>query len=287
MRGRLFAALLLACHTSCSAQNTTDAARTLVDVQGQSGKFTVYSDKLGKDSGVQITMDALREVDAGGAAVGASGSTKHSIQTFASQAFIIAEAVEVLLGTGSKSVNATKISFSSTISTIGKIKVDTFVMKAGGQVGPPNETWAVRMGDLKWSIELSQWTWCGCSKGNANEVGQFVDFDVSVKGLSTPTSKGGSNKTLALGGGLTLELSNQVLVDGNWTAMPAGYPMMTTNGASITFTFRFPKFNTSALYDPVITGVQDQTISITNNAIAVATSPVALMSIMAVAALVV
>jgi hypothetical protein len=35
--------------------------------------------------------------------------------------------------------------------------------------------------------------------------------------------------------------------------MPAGYPSITTKGASIVFTFRFPKFIHAALYDPVLT----------------------------------
>jgi len=37
--------------------------------------------------------------------------------------------------------------------------------------------------------------------------------------------------------------------------MPEGYPMISNQGSRTTFTFRFPKFSNSALYDPLITGV--------------------------------
>lgn len=34
--------------------------------------------------------------------------------------------------------------------------------------------------------------------------------------------------------------------------MPAGYPMLTTQGSKNIFTFRFKKFSESALYDPIV-----------------------------------
>eukprot|EP00930_Biecheleria_cincta_P049388 TRINITY_DN345_c0_g2_i2.p1 TRINITY_DN345_c0_g2~~TRINITY_DN345_c0_g2_i2.p1 ORF type:complete len:279 (+),score=55.60 TRINITY_DN345_c0_g2_i2:89-925(+) len=230
---------------------STVLTRTVVDVQGQSGKFTVYDERSGKASGIQVTMDALREVDAAGNAVGTSGSEKHSINTFAAQDFTFAPTEDVMLGE-SDDVPALKKSFWSAISTIGVLKVDTYVLGKSGSLGPPGETWAVKKGDLKWNIEFVGWNWCGCGKGGKDEKGAFIDVDISVKGLGDVETKGKSNKSLTLGGGLTLELSNQVKSDGNWIAMPVGYPKMTMQGSSTTFTFRFPRFNTSSVYDPIL-----------------------------------
>ena len=65
-----------------------------LEILGQSGKFTIYDKTKGMASDtnkVTVEMDALREVDTEGNAVGASGSVKHSIQTFAAQSFTINE----------------------------------------------------------------------------------------------------------------------------------------------------------------------------------------------------
>lgn len=231
---------------------TTILTRTMVDILGQSGKFTVYDERRGKASGIQVTMDALREVDASGNSVGASGSVRHSIQTFAAQNFEIAPGEDVTLG--DDNVSAVKVSFASSVSSIGLIRVDTYVLGKSGALGPPGETWAVQAGDLKWNIELSNWTWCVCKQGQQTEEGAFIDLDISVKGFADVEAKGG-NKSLSLGGGVTLELSNQVYADGTWASMPEGYPKISLKGSSTTFTFRFPKFTTSSLYDPVRTGL--------------------------------
>eukprot|EP00928_Gymnodinium_smaydae_P084537 TRINITY_DN677_c0_g1_i15.p1 TRINITY_DN677_c0_g1~~TRINITY_DN677_c0_g1_i15.p1 ORF type:complete len:589 (-),score=86.58 TRINITY_DN677_c0_g1_i15:141-1850(-) len=229
-------------------------SRTLVHVQGQSGKFTVYNSQQGKSQGITINMDALREVDALGNTVGATGpkNEKHSFNSFATQQFTIEDAEAVVVG----NVEATLIKFHSPINTIGKIQVDTYVMAGAGLVGPPGEKWAVANGDLKWNIKLYEWTFCGCNKGT--EVGAYVDLDVSMKGPRSASFKQGS-KSISMGDGVNLELSNQVLVDGVWMAMPTGYPMVTVKGSSTTFTFRFPKFNTSATYDPLISGMSPAT----------------------------
>mmetsp|Transcript_15868 Transcript_15868/g.39888 ORF Transcript_15868/g.39888 Transcript_15868/m.39888 type:complete len:109 (+) Transcript_15868:56-382(+) len=55
--------------TTTTTTTTLPPLKVVVDVQGQSGKFTVFEESKG-GSGIQITMDALREVDAQGNAVG-------------------------------------------------------------------------------------------------------------------------------------------------------------------------------------------------------------------------
>lgn len=122
-------------------------------------------------------------------------------------------------------------------------------------MGTDLETWAVRNGDVKFNLALSNWHWCGegaeCGKGQTSQVGAFIDVVISVKG-SAEAKVGSDGKSVELGGGATIELSDRVFVDGEWTTMPAGYPMVSTQGSSTMFTFRFPKFSESALYDPVV-----------------------------------
>lgn len=262
-RGLLLSFLCAHC-LLVSAQNETD--EVVVDVQGHSGKFTVYKKSEGKANGIQINMDALRELDSEGNAVGTSGNTKHSINTFAAQDFTIARMETVTLAAGqlgdanAQGVSASKISFSSPVSSIGTVRIDTYIMKGAGSVGPPGETWTVQAGDMKWNIELSNWTWCGCSQGQKQQVGDMIDVDVTVKGL-VDAARGRSNKSVNLGGGVAMELSNKVYVDGAWAAMPAGFPRVSFQGSSTTLTFRFPKFNTNATYDPAITGLSGSSSS--------------------------
>lgn len=124
-----------------------------VDVFGSSGKFEVYDESKGKGTGVVVEMDALREVDANGDTVGNTGSTKHSIQTFANQTFEIHDAESVTIN----GTNASKITFESSIPEVGKIKVETYVFTEDGYVGTDTESWSVKPGDLKWNIELFEW----------------------------------------------------------------------------------------------------------------------------------
>ncbi|CAK9015360.1 LisH domain-containing protein ARMC9 (Armadillo repeat-containing protein 9) [Durusdinium trenchii] len=230
-----------------------------VNVQGQSGKFTIVpKGSSGNSVGIRVTMDALREVDASGNAVGQSGSVKHSVNTFASQDFTVGDVELVSIG----SVSASKVSFESTISSIGKLGVDTYLIATSGTVGMNTDSWEVGMGDLKWNIRLWDWTWCGdvgatCKNG---EVGDAVELDITVTNMGggSASEKEGDKKEVSLGGSAELSLSTAVQTDCVWEEMAAGYPMITTQGSGTTLTFRFPRFIDSSLYDPVVSGSCDE-----------------------------
>ena len=278
----------------CETATTTAAPANIsevpveVNVQGQSGKFTIVprfclcyfffsfpelglhpkttselKSKVPKGSsgnsvGIRVTMDALREVDASGNAVGQSGSVKHSVNTFASQDFTVGDVELVSIG----SVSASKVSFESTISSIGKLGVDTYLIATSGTVGMNTDSWEVGMGDLKWNIRLWDWTWCGdvgatCKNG---EVGDAVELDITVTNMGggSASEKEGDKKEVSLGGSAELSLSTAVQTDCVWEEMAAGYPMITTQGSGTTLTFRFPRFIDSSLYDPVVSGSCDE-----------------------------
>ncbi|CAE7687386.1 unnamed protein product [Symbiodinium sp. CCMP2456] len=226
-----------------------------VNIQGQSGKFTIVpKGSSGNSVGIRVTMDALREVDAAGEAVGQTGSVKHSVNTFAAQDFTVGSVEQVTVG----SVGAAKISFESTVSSIGSLGVDTYLIADSGAVGMNNDSWSVDIGDLKWNIRLWDWTWCGDSGATckSGEVGDAIELDITVQNMGggSASKKDGSNKTVSLGGSAQLQLSTQVQTDCTWVEMAPDYPMVTTQGSSTTITFRFPRFSSSSLYDPVISG---------------------------------
>merc|ERR1719473_476201 len=56
------------------------------------------------------------------------------------------------------------------------------------------------------------------------------------------------------GNNITLELSDEVNVDGTWLRMPSGYPRVEVQGSKQLFIFRFPRFAGSMVYDPIIDG---------------------------------
>lgn len=219
-------------------------AEMKLKIMGQSGKFTLYDDVKGEAAGIMVTMDALKEVDSSGAQIGNTGSSKHAINSFATTAFTVQQPVDVEIGTA----NASRVDFEAVVGTIGKLKVETYMITSNGTVGDDN--WEVSPGALKWNIVFPEWTFCApCG----SDIGAFLDLTITVQGLGTASKKGNSNAQIDLGGGANLMLSSQVTVDGNMTDMPDGYPTVGLQGSKTSVTFRFPKFMDNATYDPLIT----------------------------------
>lgn len=276
--------------------------------------------------------------------------------------------------------------------------IDTFLFTDSGIVGTPTERWPVSKGDLKFNLLLNDWEWCGCAKGQGEEVGAFVDIMIAVSGggdaadtdatatteaggdkaktdkvdtaggkpdtsdpaedkerpgggkkattteqsptgaaaqaeptaapknpkqggkgggkrlardlqygpvrreahnattvsntssavttaaptPATPATTSVSNTSSAVAtaaptpatpaiiskkqiklGGLNIHLSDQIQIDGKWTAMAAGYPKVEAKGAKMIFTFRFPKFKHEAKYDPLISSSAEPVVAAT------------------------
>jgi len=241
-------------------------------VLGKSGKFVVYAQNAGESdaSKVSIELDALREIDSAGKAVGVSTSVKHSLQTFAAQDFSISTITSAKLGSQKtwmppwnmelaaikSAVDAKMMSFRSDVAGIGQIVVDTYIMTSAGKVGPEGEEWKVQPGDLKFNIGFSKWDFCtgsalkACKSG---EVGEYLEIDIKMKGKNAAVVLASGKKLMyQLGGGVNLQLTDKVMVDGVQKTMPSGYPKLTMKGSAQVFTFRFPKFSTSLMYDPLI-----------------------------------
>lgn len=250
-------AFLGAVRQASTTNTTNDISDVELKVQGQSGKFSLFSTSKGENdpNKITVTMDSLYEVNEAGDIIGNTGSVKHSIQTFASQSFTIQQPSVVSIN--GSDVNASKTTFSSTIGTVGELIVDTLIVLGKGVVGPESDQWEVSPGDLKWNIGFSSWNFCGssgftCRNQGADQEGKYLDLDIEVKGSASSASTANGGKTFSLGGGVNIQLTNKVTVDGNETTLPEGYPKVETQGGKQVFKFRFPKFTSSLSYDPVI-----------------------------------
>jgi hypothetical protein len=239
--------------TPSTSTSTTKANVIMVDVQGTSGKFLVYNSALGKSRGIEVSIDALREVDLNGTAVGATTTPPHSINSFSSQNFTISPAQTVSIVSSSRVVNASKISFSSLISSVGRVTIETFVIRNDGWIGPNNKTWLVQAGDLKWNIMLSSWSWCGCVKENKSEVSAFIDVRIKIKSFQQATRFRGSSKIVNLGNITQIQVTDTVIVDNAYQPAPVGYQAVVAEGKQeSSLTFRFPKFRYFGMYEPVV-----------------------------------
>lgn len=228
--------LLLLLLTSVHAV-THGSNGTSIEVLGQSGKARIVRG----EATVTMQVDYLTEMDEFDNEVGNIGQNKHSVNSFATQSFTFSDLVDKEY----QNTSVQEFTFETPIYSIGKMKLVTMLVGESSEVGTETETWSVSAGDLKWNIELSDWTFCDpCADGTA----KYIDVALEIKG-SKSESKG--NQTTDLGDA-TLQLSNRVMIDSEEVYMPNGYPKITTKGSKQLFVFRFPKFTNKAVYDPLL-----------------------------------
>lgn len=243
----------LTTRTPSTTSATTKENMIMINVQGTSGKFLLYNAASGKSRGIAVSIDALREVDLKGTAVGAGMTPPHSINSFAGLNFTISPSQTVSIVSNRRVVNASKISFSSLISGVGLVTIETFVIRNNGWIGPNNQTWLVQPGDLKWNIMLSSWSWCGCSKRNRSEVSAFIDVRIKINSLQEARRFRGSNKIMSLGNTTQLQVTDAVIVDNVYQPAPVGYPAVVAEGKKeSSLIFRFPKFRYFGMYESVV-----------------------------------
>eukprot|EP00112_Aurelia_sp_Birch-Aquarium-sp1_P003353 Seg1374.9 transcript_id=Seg1374.9/GoldUCD/mRNA.D3Y31 product="Skeletal aspartic acid-rich protein 2" protein_id=Seg1374.9/GoldUCD/D3Y31 len=229
---------------------------TKVKIMGQSGKMTM---SRGKNS-LMVTFDYIKELDKDDIAVGTTGSSKHSINSFASQSFTFTTSG---LKTEYQNISVKHIKFEASISGPGaKLVVDVFIFNGTGNVKTSgNETLEVGPGTIKFNIGIESWNFCGgstsCRKGSTTEIGTQVELGIEIKGrknASKKSKKRGKGKrlqTLDLGDA-DCTLSGEVNIDGLWKDMVSPFPKVEVKGAKQLFIFRFPKFSTKAIYDPTV-----------------------------------
>jgi len=253
-----------------------------VSISKKAGAISVTRAKMGrkknKESKVKITFEALREVDIDGVIVGEKESEKHSIESFAKKDFTFDvedtnitppddNAMNRVYGEFLMNAEGVRIPFSASLDTGSALNIDTYFFSGEGTVGTMTESWAVQPGDMKFNIGLKNWAWCDpCQDG----MGTFVEMDVEIKGSKPPRGTGKKGKGAKgeeeervekewyLGDGAILDLSDEVMIDGKLTKMPVGYPKLVVKGSKQLYTLRFPRFEDSILYDPVVSFHPDE-----------------------------
>jgi len=160
--------------------------------------------------------------------------------------------------------------FTAALS-FGKVLLDTYLIKGEGTTGLDKdgaEQFSVERGSVKFNLELSEfssWETSGCS-------GTHVDVELEIKSNKMGGSKkdGGRKKGKGgkkgrcgadLGNEFELEMTQEVLIDDSLTMMPAGFPMdeLKDDGKGHEYTFRFPRFQNRATYDPIISDATEDT----------------------------
>jgi len=216
------------------------------------------------DNQVTVTMDSIHELDAAGNVIANTGANalKHSRETFASTEF----AIGPVYRSNQFGVPADMLDFNtSLVGDTALLTVSTVIFLHDGVIHPTaNETWTVGGGTVKFSISVSNWPFCN---GEANphackgETGEFLEFAMEIKGSDDAALPGGEKRytlatNAATGNNISLDLSNEVNVDGTWVQMPEGYPKVEMQGGKQQFKFRLPRFSSAALYDPVLQGLE-------------------------------
>ncbi|XP_062566809.1 skeletal aspartic acid-rich protein 1-like [Saccostrea cucullata] len=262
-----FLILLSVFYHTHAADPEVSAEGVFVKIQGQSGGMTIGKTKNPDqdNNAVKIKFDAIQEKDSSGNVVGTSGNAKHSFNNFAQLDFTFSS----LRDSEYENLTAKAINFTASISSVNaKMRVETFLFTEAGNITIDGESTVIEKGSVKFNIQLEGWTFCdnsgNCKKGEANEIGEYVDLTISIKGKSTPSRKTGNNKRTdgeeyALGGDASVALSKKISKDGGSPEnMPGNYPAFETQGSKQLFVFRFPKFTNNVMYDPIIySGVAD------------------------------
>jgi hypothetical protein len=110
--------------------------------------------------------------------------------------------------------------------------------------------------DVKFNVNMFNWTFCDAVSnpcGNGTETSQYIDVAAEILGSeSIPEEDETGSMVFNLGGGIPLLLSNQIKVDGEIDAMPLGFPRVENSDQGTVFIFRFPRFESTVEYDPIV-----------------------------------
>lgn len=247
--------------TPSGTDSTLTAAQITTKILGKSGKMTIGrgSNPDTDADRVQVTFDEVSEIDSSGAAVGTSRAMKHSFNTFASLDFTFS----AMQDTSFAGISAKRLDFTANIASVSaKLTVQVYIFTKGGVISIDGENSTVTAGTVKFNIQIEGWQFCGnsgvtCAQGSKTEIGDGIDFVIAIKGKGSQQRKTANKKTTGeefeLGGGSAVLLSRKIRIDGgNYTDMASGYPKLETRDGKQLFIFRFPKFTSSVLYDPLI-----------------------------------
>lgn len=205
--------------TPSSPDSTLSAAQITTKILGRSGKMTIGrgSNPDTDADKVQVTFDEVMEIDSSGTAVGTSGANRHSFNTFASLPFTFSALQDTSFG----GIAAKRLDFTADITSVSaKLTVQVYIFTNRGVISIDGENSTVTAGTVKFNIQIEGWQFCGnsgvtCSKGANNEIGDGIEFVITIKGKGTQQRKTTDKRTdgeeFELGGGSSVLLSRKVL----------------------------------------------------------------------------
>lgn len=245
---------LMACALSTQLALAENVDMCLGDVcaqiLGQSGKINFDFD----DQTVQVTMDSITEVDSSGNAVGNTGGTKHSFNSFASQEFQFSE----LHNASYQGLATTAVNFTASLVDASSVfKVQLYLFLEGGTIYNYDQAYNVSRGSFKFAYNWDYWPFCTiggsgvtlCTKGGTQQEGAFLDFKIILKGNSDASND--VNGTLVYSDNTKVYMPVDYYASG-WEAMPSGYPKEVLMGSKTEVTFRFARFDAALDYDPIL-----------------------------------
>mmetsp|Transcript_118870 Transcript_118870/g.341400 ORF Transcript_118870/g.341400 Transcript_118870/m.341400 type:complete len:297 (+) Transcript_118870:99-989(+) len=225
--------------------------------EARGGKIKIYDSSFGEHNrvaGVTAYFDSLKEVDEDGQTVSIEG---HSFPTFAVISFQPeAPLMDYALGTA----KATALMSKATLTGVGKVHGDSFLITEAGMAGNSEESWEVIPGDVQWRLGISEWAFCDpCFLiDGTNESSAYLDLVVVIQGFTRfarVVQENGEVIGADLEEGVNVTFAQKVDIDGQLHDLPAGYPKaMTSSGNRVYVTVRIPKFSTGAHYDVLIAG---------------------------------
>jgi len=230
-------------------------------ILGHSGKMRLSytnSTENGTDTNsIEIDFDSLIERNNAGEEVGKSGKQKHSFNNFAQLDFQINDFVEKKfqnLSVFETSLVVKQFLENATFTAFVNIFNETGIIDTGA-----NNSVRVNRGTMKFSVLIENWSFCSnnsiteanCVKGQDVEVGSYVDFTIKIKGKDSAKKTDSSQNKFSFGDSNVI-LANFIKIDNQDSKMPDGFPMFNSTENTNSFTFRFPKFNSSVYYDPVV-----------------------------------
>lgn len=166
-----------------------------VKVLGRSGKIQLGNQPNPSSDPNRITIEfsELKEKLADGESD--IKDNKHKFNSFATTDFEFTPPVDAIF------MNSTRVrtfTFNSTLNDDGAtLETVIYIFKEDGNITLGDEGTIVQKGSMKFSTTITNWGFCGqggvasCTK---NQVGEFLDFSIIIKGKGTPKKKSNAKK---------------------------------------------------------------------------------------------
>lgn len=247
--------LLLCALLACSQADdvSMSGGGATAQVLGHSGKIILSLD----DKSIRITMNTITERDADGDAVGKSGANedKHTVN-IASKDFTFSD----IYDTSYQNLNASVVNFTcSLVGDSAYLHVDLIVFLEDGNITVNTTEYQVTRGSFKFSYYVDNWPFCSaggeghheCKKGNIDEVGEYLDFEVLLENENSDV-EGATSSNISWTDNSMVLMPRAYMVNDTWMDMDTGYPSVEPQGSKAVLTLRFNRFVGEVYYDPLV-----------------------------------